>query len=203
MDNVALMQLIPADEMAPGAIGAIRNKLIDAVVELASRELSLAPSKLVVRDIRPVEDLTAAATVGVASTIDDWVFTTAATTVTGYIVYATGNMADQRYMCIFGARDNRMSYGVKQAAATIKAELAQNVSLIRINVGGADKVIWDLAKVQAYPNKMIGVSPGGVIIPQNTVYTISMYKVNGVASTLWEVVLEGFVVEPRGRVVSP
>lgn len=201
--GAALSQLIPIRELAPGAAGAVRNQVIAALVAQAAREMNLPIEKLVVRDLRPVEDLTMYATGTTASTINDWIFLTAATTVTGFITVASTTMADQRYVAIYGVKDLRESYEVKQAGATYRAVLSQVVSLVKINVGGADKVIWDLCKLQAYFNELVGVSPAAVVIPQNAVFTISYYKANGVASVISNIVLEGVVVEPRGKLVSP
>lgn len=207
MDGVALTQLIPIAELAPGAVGAIRNEVINSLLEQVSRELSLPKSKLVVRDLRPVEDLTLYSTATTATTINDWIFTTAASTVTGYVNIASTTMADQRYVAIFGVRDLRNVYDGKSlvAVATVAygRSLAQVVSLIKITVGGADKAIWDITKLQAYPNQAVGISPGAVIIPQNASYAIAFYKANGISGAIANVMLEGVVVEPRGKVTSP
>ena len=202
--GAALTQLVPVAELAPGAVGAIRNEVIKQTLAIASKELNLPEDKLVVRDLRFVEDMQIYATGTTAATINDWVFTTAATTVTGFVTI-TGDktMGDQRYVAIFGVRDLRMAYGVKQAAATIPAVLSAVVSLLKISVGGADRVIWDLCKIQSYPNELVGVSPMAVIIPQNASFNIYIYKSNGVASVISNIMLEGVVVEPRGKVVSP
>ena len=200
---VALTQLIPTQELPPGGISFIRKRITDAMVALAARELKKNPDELVARDIRWVGDLAAYGSGTTAATIEDWLFTTAATTVTGYVTVATGTMTDQRYVALFGIRDLRRTYDVKQAAATAAAVLSQVVSLIRLNVGGADKVIWDLSKCQGYPETVAGVCEQAVLIPPNTIYTISFYKSNGVASVIANVVLEGVVVEPRGLLISP
>ena len=203
--GAALTQLIPISELAPGAAGAIRNQVISALLALASKELTMPEEKLVVRDLRPVEDLALYSTGTTVSTINDWLFTTAATTVTGFVAInnvATA-MADQRYVAIYGVKDLRMAYGTKQAAAATIVAGCQAVSLIKINVGGGDKAIWDLSKLQAYPEQIVGITPGGVIIPQNASYTISLYKSQGTASMVTAIVLEGVVVEPRGKTTSP
>ena len=207
MGNVkgaALTQLVPIAELPPGAITSIRNEVIKGVLAIASSELNIPEEKLVVRDLRFVEDLQMYASGTTAASINDWVFTTAASTVTGFVtITGEKTMGDQRYVAIFGVRDLRMAYGVKQAAATIPASLSQVVSLLKISVGGADRVIWDLCKIQSYPNELVGVSPFAVLIPQNAAFNIYIYKANGVASVVSNIMLEGVVVEPRGKVVSP
>ena len=47
----------------------------------------------------------------------------------------------------------------------------------------------------------MGICPSAVIIPQQTYYQIYGYII--AASTVSYVSLEGLVVEPRGKVVSP
>jgi len=203
--GAALTQLIPISELAPGAAGAIRNQVIAGLLALASSEMKMPIEKLVVRDLRPVEDLALYSSGTTAATINDWLFTTAASTVTGFVVInsAATPMADQRYVALYGVKDLRNVYDVKQAAATVRAVLSQVVSLVKINVGGGDKAIWDLTKLQVYPNEMVGISPSAVIIPQNASYAISLYKCNGVASVIANILFEGVVVEPRGKVLSP
>lgn len=202
--GAALTHLIPVSELAPGAISFIRNEVLKDLLARASKQLSLPEDKLVVRDLRWVEDLQAYSSGTTASTINDWLFTTAATTVTGFIT-VTGDktMGDERFVALYGVKDLRRVYDVKQAAATTGAVLSQVVSLIKIAVGGGDKVIWDLSKLQVYPESLAGFTPSAVIIPQNSAFNISIYKANGVASVIANIVLEGLVVEPRGKVISP
>ena len=201
---LAQTQLIPAEELAPGAISAIRNQIINVLVALASSELHMPPGDLVVRDIRWVEDLQAYSSGTTAATVNNWIFTTAASATTGFVTI-TGDkvMGDQRYVAIYGVRDLRNVYDTKQAAAAANARLSQVVSLLKLNVGGADKAIWDLTKLQSYPNQLVGISPSAVLIPQNAAFNIFIYKMEATNSVVANLVLEGVVVEPRGKVISP
>jgi hypothetical protein len=79
----------------------------------------------------------------------------------------------------------------------------QMVSLIKINVGGSDKVIWDITCIEAYPNDMVGFAPSAVIIPQNASYNIYYYFKTTIAGIRASLQLIGVVCEPRGKVISP
>ena len=202
----ALTNFIPIQELPPGAISSIRNEVIKATCALASKEMNCPVSTLVVRDIRPYEDLGAYSTGTTASTVNNWNFI--GPTGAGYAVFATGTMADQRYVAIYGAKDLRIARGPATEAATTAGIWSQDVSLIKINVGGGDRAIWDMCKCFAYARTgsgVAGVSSGAVLIPQGTVYTISLYQYEAVATAgkTNVVVLEGIVVEPRGKVLSP
>ena len=200
-------QLIPVQELTPGQISNIRNSSIQAVVAMASRELSLAEDRLVVRDIRPMTDLEMYDADAATGTAEDWIFDTA-TSGTGYkALCASRTMADQRYVCIFGVRDLRTNIGTTAinvtAAGTVKQnESAKLVSLLRFTVGGAYKVIWDTNVMEAYKDNMVAFSPSVVIIPQNVSYQIEAFKD---AAKEGDVMLQliGVVVEPRGLVISP
>jgi len=197
--------LIPTCELPPGAISQIRNQVKDALVAIASHEMKLQPKDLIVRDLRWVEDLQAYSTGTTAATVNDWTFTTAAGVATGYaVVTPVANMTTNRYVALFGVRDLRWTYGVAQAAPTTRVALPQAVSLIKIDVGGGTRAIWDLSKVEGVIiGEMAGICSTAVIIPQNTSYQISYYKMLAVNSVIARIVLAGLVVEPRGIVCAP
>ena len=215
MANPALTQLIPAEELAPGAISAIRNDVINALVALAARELGLPPEKLVVRDVRPFSDLQLYSTGAVDSTSDRWGYAATGTTIGFVAINGTKTMGDQRYVALFGVRDRGAAGNVASGSATLAVVKTANkpaVSLIKINVGGADKVIWDLTGMYAYTSKMAAFAPSAVIIPQNSTFVISYYRQGSleVGTTTGPVTdeiswlqLVGVVVEPRGKVISP
>ena len=78
MNNAAKTLLIPALELAPGAISQIRNSAINSLVALVSSELNKPPEKLVVRDIRSYDDLhwgTGTTITSSALTQNNWNFT--------------------------------------------------------------------------------------------------------------------------------
>ena len=170
------IQLIPKSELAPGQAAAIRNEIIKSVLEKAAFELKLGVDKLVVRDIRPKSDLD--------YTYEDWRETTGATA-DAYETMTTGTMTDQRWVVVFGVKDDPDN---------------RSCSAIKINVGGADLAIWTLQQLSE-EDECIGISPGGVVIPPNAPYTISRYVRS--ASSTSNLVLKGAVIEPRGKVVSP
>jgi hypothetical protein len=201
MANV--IQLIPIQEMAPGQVAAIRNEVKKALVVKASMELKMPPDLLVVRDIRPYDDLhwgtddnAQDGLVATALTTNRWDFTTDAT-LAGWlscIASAYRVMADQRFVAIYGLRDSRMSQ------STIPAF---QCTLWKIRVGNSDKVIWDASKCYAYRSEAVGICTSAVIIPQNTQYNIYGYLPTAAGNAVSWVALEGFVVERRGNVVSP
>ena len=208
-------QLIPSEEMAPGQIGAIRNRVISFVVAKASKELSIPPEKLVVRDIRPATDLVLYAGGTTTSTVDRWVYDATTTTNNAFTaISGSAQMGDQRYVAIFGVRDLRKSLGLHNtalggsgmtdyiSASTATMNAAQIVSFLKIIVGGADKVIWDISSIQSYGD-LVGFSPSPVIIPQNTQYQIQFQFNTTIAGIRAWLQLIGVVVEPRGRVLSP
>lgn len=210
--EVADTMLIPVDELPPGALTAHRNKIKSMLTAIVSKDLALPPNQLIVRDIRWVEDMQAYSTGTTAATINDWIFTTAASATTGFVTI-TGDqrMAQNRYVALYGVRDLRFTYGTVAASVTTNPWLVipQCVSQIKIDVGGGTRAIWDLSKVQAAGasasscGNASGIAMSAVIIPQLATYNISFYKMIGVNSTIAKVVFEGFCLEPRGVLCSP
>ena len=217
--GAALTHLIPIHELTPGSVGAIRNQIIGALVRQVSQELSLPEDKLVVRDPRPFADLQMYSAATTDLTVDKWSYdpttitANAFTTVTG-----TKTMADQRYVALFGVRDLRMGIGTHttdmgtdfdstgtDAVAMLGPipPAGGMVTFIKINVGGADRVIWDLTSVESYPSNLTGFSPTAVIIPQNASFNIGYYFKTNLADLRATLQLIGVVVEPRGKVISP
>lgn len=198
-----LTQLVPMQELSAGQVSAQRNRVIKDLLARASRELKMAEDKLVVRDIRPftdlgwaTEDTAADALVKAAITADRWDFTTddANALWLSAILTTKRTMADQRYVAIFGLRDSRVAY------ATI---IAIQCTLWRFQVGNSYKAIWDASKCYAYRNHVAGFCPTEIVIPQNTQFNIFGYLPTAVGNALSHVSLEGVVVEPSGKVVSP
>mgnify|MGYP001619173357 FL=1 len=214
--SVALTQLIPFTELAPGAVSAIRNQVINSVVALASKELNLTPEKLVVRDIRPFADLALYSGGTTALVSELWGYAATGTTA-GYVAInaGTATMGDQRYAAIYGGRDrhnNAISGSATLAPAASNANAKQVVSLIKINVGGSDKVLWDISGIYSSMEHRSGFSPSAVIIPQNSSYVISYYRMGTFEAGVYAapvtdeiawLQLVGVVVEPRGKVISP
>jgi len=220
---VPVMALNPVREMTPGAVGAIRNQIIEALVKQVVRELSLTEDKLVVRDVRPFNDLQLYAGGTTNLTTDVWGFDVTTTTVgTFTTISGAKTMGDQRYVAIYGVRD--LHYGVGIHSTAMGTDLTslfgvaglignvvwpQIVAQIKISVGGADKVIWDLSGMYAYPNDLVGFSSAAVVIPQNAAFNV-YYMLRGhlTNTTLAPgaramIQLVGVTVEPRGKVISP
>ena len=173
----AQTQLIPASELNPGAAASIRNSVMRSLIELASKELVMPPWKLVVRDIRPLADLD--------YTYEDWIESVGATAAT-FETMATGTMGDQRYVGI---------YGIK-----LKEDNADVCSQVRFNIGGGLKALWHIQSLSKYDD-YTGFCPSGIIITQNTIYTIERYV--RMVSVPFFCLLKGVVVEPRGKVIGP
>ena len=174
--DAAEIQLIPVGELAPGQIGAIRNQLKNAVLSIACNELQMTSDRMVVRDTDPDVDLDYA--------LVDWNEQTGATG-SAYETWTTGTMGDQRWVVIYGLQDD--------------ADW-QSCTAVKFNIGGADRVIWTLQQLNA-EDGLIGVSPGGVVIPPNAPYTISRYVRS--INTPTHLVLKSFTIEPRGKTLSP
>ena len=174
--GAANILLIPKTELAAGQAGAIRNEAIKRVLTLAMTQLKLAEDKLVVRDIRPKADLD--------YTYEGWRETTGSTA-GAYETMTTGTMGEQRYVGIYGVKINADSL---------------SCSMLKFNTGGGDRTFWSLEHLNE-EDGYVGFSPFGIIIPQNAPYTISRYVMY--ASAAAPIVLKGFVVEPRGRVITP
>ena len=172
----AQTQLIPASELAAGQAAFIRNEVIKKVVAMAVAKLNQLDKDIVVRDIRPKADLD--------YTYEDWGESTGSTA-NDYETMSTGTMGDQRWMAI---------YGVKVDPDSLSC------SMLKFNVGGGDKVIWQLQSLGARDD-YVGLTPFGIIIPPNTPYTISRYVRS--VSAIANIMLKGVVIEPRGKVVSP
>ena len=200
MSNI---MLIPLQEMAPGQASAIRNSVMDAVVAKASRELALPENKLVIRDIRPYSDLafgTNTDYMATALSVDIWgAWQNSASSIDDgtagayrdAIVDGT-TMADSRYVTLYGVRDMRLA---------LNTQIDQDISLIKFDIGAADRTIWDLSKCEAYSNSISGMTSSPVVITPLTPYQISMYLIAG--ATVPYVEFIGFVVEPVGLLITP
>ena len=173
--NAALTQLIPNSEFAPGEVATVRNELVRKVVQWASTELKKPAKELVVRDIRPSADL--------SRTYEDWADISGATTA-AYETLTTGTNAADRWIAFYGV--------------TVQEDVA--CSLIKFNIGGGDRVIWMIGSLKAQDD-FTGTSPAGIVIPPNQPFTISRYVIQAIAGA--RIDLKGFVVEPRGKVISP
>lgn len=196
--------LTPTQELAPGQVAAIRNAVIDAVVAKASSELSLPEDNLVVRDIRAYDDLgfgnnlaymasvTATNVWGTFKSSDGYIATAANPGQYNNAIADNTTMADNRYVALYGVRDWRISRPTVNDA---------DVSLIKFNIGSADRVIWDLTKCEAYKNFIAGITSSPVLIPPLAPYQISCYLVAGGTEVCLQ--LMGFVVEPVGILIVP
>jgi len=206
--SAALIQLIPIQELTAGQVGAIRNSVINQVVAMASKELHMPEEKLVVRDVRPVGDLQMYFNAAVDATTEAWFYNCTATT-NGYVsVSGDKTMGDQRWVAIYGVRDWRLSQG-NILTATVLATMTNvdlsRVSLVKISVGGGDKVIWDTKSMSGYTEAQVAFTPSAIIIPQNTTFNIRYYKATNTVSDCGVMSLQliGVAVEPRGKLVSP
>jgi len=216
MPDVAMTNLVPIQEMAPGAVTAIRSGVISALVAMAARELNMPASQLVVRDVRPLADLQLYSTITTDSTSERWGYAATGTTI-GYtaINSNTKTMSDQRFVALFGVRDVH-GFAVSGSATlpplTGLAMAQPTVSLIKVNVGGGDKALWDVSCMYAYQEARAAFTQGAVVIPQNATYVISYYRRGNlqvgvpsapVTDEISWLQLIGVVVEPRGKVISP
>ena len=219
MPGIANTQLIPVQELTPGQIGAIRNEAIGFVVGRAMKELGLAQDRLVVRDIRPVADLAMYSNDTSAATLERWVYGASAAA-SGFVAVSptTGTMGDNKFVCVFGVRDLGGNIGKDTggASATSPATDISNpahISFVKFNIGGADKVIWDVSGVRAYAGSWAAFSPSPVLIPQNTGFVLYYYLychyacVASMGALLADseqfLQLLGVTVEPRGLTISP
>lgn len=206
MNRARQILTIPVAELAPGAIAAIRNEIIGILMARASRELNKSPEQLIVRDLRPLDDIGWATHDDIGTTAldeNEWIFESDDSknqgTFTAMVSSDYDEMGDDRYVAIYGVKDMRMS---------LSSPIAQALSMLKFNVGGNDKVIWDLQNMQAYPNALAAVCPSpGVIIPPSTAFQIYGYGCLSDGTTATDIdcyiVLEGIVVEPKGKVLSP
>jgi len=207
MSGLALTQMIPLQELTPGQVGKIRNDAIEGTVAMASRELNLPRERLVVRDVRPVADLVLYSTGTTVSTREWWQYTIASSAAGWTAANATtSTMGDNKFVCLFGARVPRVGHASMAATATTdaKTEGWPEISMVKLNVGGADKVTWDLGGMWAYGEK-VGFTPSAVVIPQNTSFVIYYYleePTDSVAIITFFQLL-GVTVEPRGLTISP
>jgi hypothetical protein len=197
--------------MTPGQISTIRNSIINQIVAVAARELSVNEKQLVVRDILPYTDLGMDYGTASAGTTENWERDLTGTSV-GYVsVTGSHTMGDQRYVAIFGVRDYRNSQGATHTATEISAAPympLDEVSLIKFDIGGATKAIWDISGIQAKSDAHVGFSPSAVLIPQNASYNIYYYvKAQYTADTakigMAYLQFVGVTVEPRGKTMTP
>ena len=171
--------LIPASELAPGEVSTLRNNFIRKLATIAAGELGMGLDKIVVRDIRPKDDLD--------YTYQTWSESTG-TTESAYETMSAGTgsaaVDRDRWIGFFG----------------VKCDPDPAISLIKFNIGGGDRAIWSLASLLP-EDGMVGFSPAGVVIPPSMPWTISRYVTQ--ASQTKSLVLKGVVVEQIGKTVSP
>ena len=189
--------LIPIEELPPGSLGAIRRQVTENLVNIVATQLKMNPRDLVARDIRPQSDLdwgsgTSFATGAV--TTDIWNITTHGSNVGFQDIIVSGSdvMGDQRWCAIYGVRDMRTCFAT---------QVTQAITLLKITVGNSVKAIWDTTKLAAYKQNPVGICPSPIIIPQNTHFQFAGY-ILAVSTVCWAS-LEGVIVEPRGKVISP
>jgi len=199
--------LTPVKELATGQLSAIRNSVIDGVVRKASSELNLPEDKLVVREIRPYTDLgmysvttvlaTARATDGWGSFLSTGAIVVAAASGGSYVSACTAakTIADDTYIAVYGVRDGRGGQILSNTIPSVE------VTLIKFNIGSADRVIWDLTKAQIYYKGAVAVSPAAIVMPPLAPIVISLYLHTN--SLEIQLQLMGFVVEPVGKVITP
>ena len=180
--SAARTQLIPYGELAPGQAAAIRNEIIGRIVAEVQARTRLSIDKLVVRDIRAKDDITLY-TAAVSAAVEDWGMLTG-TTADAYETMATGTVADQRWLGIFG----------------VKTSPDVSCTALKFNVGGGDRAIWQLQALNE-EDGYVGFTPFGVVMTQNSPYTISRFVRQASSSAF--IILKGVVVEPRGKVISP
>ena len=217
--RAAQTQLIPMQEMTPGMIAEVRNSVITSTVALASKEIGLPPDALIVRDILPNTDLTwKFSTTSSATTGESWERNMTAVAI-GYQTVATGNMATQRFVAIFGLRDGRVTSG-PTGASTLVSGLYSNAthaigdylilnttSLVKFEVGGGARAIWDSSSMLPYMDK-VAFCPSAVVIPQNAAFTIYIYQIGTEGNNVTVAELAAFIqpigvtVEPRGKLVT-
>lgn len=205
--GAAITTLTPIKELATGQLSAIRNSVIDGVVRKASKELNLPEDKLVVRDIRPYTDLGlygVTSVIATASAADRWgsFYNTNAVVVSAasggsYVSACTAGktIADDTYIAVYGVRDSRNGW-VYSSTITALA-----VTLIKFNIGNADKVIWDMTKANLYFEEAVAVSPAAIVMPPLAPIDILFYL--HASSIALYIQLMGFVVEPVGTVITP
>jgi len=216
--KAAQTHLVPLQELTPGMITEIRNSVISRLVDLASKELSLPPDRLIVRDILPFTDLDWEFSTTSATGAEGWERNMTESSV-GYVSVAAGNMTNQRFVAIFGIRDGRVGEGASATAITAAIPIPatgvgggdklyhQPISLVKFTIGGGIRAIWDISCTNAYDD-MVAFSPSAVIIPQNSAFDVSFYKkdtVGGGASSAEVPVflqMAGVTVEPRGKLIS-
>ena len=204
--------LVPLKELPFGEIARIRNSVINQVVALASSELRIKEEDLVVRDIQPYTDLGWDYSAATNGTAENWVHSATGTTIGYHSFTGATTMADQRYTAIFGIRDTRFNLGGTQLA-TVQVSYYKNylpASMVKFEVGGAVKAIWDITSLGAYSTDMSAFSYSPVLIPQNVAFNIYYYVKQfgdtvGTPASDADMYLQlvGVVVEPRGKVVSP
>ncbi len=145
----------------------------------ASRGTNYALDKLIVRDIRPLT------TVGdLDYTYEDWSETTGATA-NAWETMSTGTNVDQRWIGFYGVRIDPDSF---------------SITALRFNIGGSDRVIWELQAL-GEEDGYTGFCPSVIVIPPNAPYTISRWVRS--VSSIDKTVLKGVVIEPRGKMLSP
>ena len=198
MADISDTYLIPVAELTPGSVSAIRNSVRDYLMNEASARLSMPTSQLVIRDIRPVDDLVMCSATSTAATLDDWKYTTGTTHTWEYWSDEAQTMGDQRFVILYGIRDLSM-----RNQAWSVTPVVQDISLVKIDVGNATKAIWDVGCLGAYAlsGPAAAVTNNPILIPQNVAYQLTVYCDAG--SIVQYLQLMGLVCEPRGKVISP
>lgn len=198
MADISDTYLMPVAELTPGSVSAIRNTARDYLIDETSARLSMPTSQLVVRDIRPIDDLVMCASPSTPATNDDWEYTGGAAHTWEAWSDDDQTMGDQRFVILYGVRDLSMR---NQAWAT--TAVVQDIALVKLDVGNATKAIWDVGCLGAYAlsGPAAAVTNNPILIPQNVAYLLKVFTNAG--SVVQYLQLMGLVCEPRGKVISP
>ena len=156
-----------------GASLDARNRLADALMARARKELNLSDDEIVLRELRP-ED------VGYP-TSEFTNSVTAATTAT--LINVT--LADNRYVGIYGVRYAQTG--------------TQSISQLKVTRKGSDVRYWQIQGTQLLENGTIYFDDP-VIVDQTTVLTITGYPVT--TNTAEKIVFIGLVAEKAGSLVA-
>ena len=190
-------RLKSAWEVSTESKSMIRNSIAASIIKQASTELSLGTERLVCRNILP-SDLN----------LKRW--QTPHLEPYRRTEYCSGNMADQRFTCIYkiiqcGSKPavNILTIQVGMVDK-IKASLDELYGLVPLldTISQFKDKEWILHEFGDLNNiRMEGWLSVGVVIPQNAQYRI--FVESSIESEGDNIVLSGLIIEPRGIIISP
>lgn len=168
--------IIPSSELEVDDIMAIRQKIVDALLEIATRMTGLDESQLVVRNTLPMEDL------GFSS--ETW--QTPALTANAWTNYFTHKIDEQRFIAFYGV-------------SVLSTDPVTTAVRFKLGSGGGTKTldVIEIEDLYSDQNRIDGYLKRPLIYKETQYVNVDLFAK---ASGSDNLILKSLTVEPAGRI---